>query len=179
MATLLHYPVLVVFLVLAFLATCLTYAAPVFTSDHLIISGNLNVGTFLGTFVHMSWGHLIGNTIFLIPIWMYLASGKINPVKVTTTFLVLVCLANMLVTGIYGLISHNCLCGLSGVIYMLYGIAGILGNWLMFFFAIIMFAGEIYLIGDDDRTSHVAHIIFFIIGILIGIGKCIWYAFHI
>lgn len=168
------YPILTTFVVLAFVATCLTYAAPVFTSNNLIISGNLNVGTFLGTFVHMSWSHFIGNTVFLIPVWLYLASGKINPeYKITAAFILLVCFANMLVTGIYGLISDNRLCGLSGVIYMLYGIAGIVGSWLMFIFAIIMFLGECTLLGEEDSTSHVAHIIFFILGIVVGIVRIV------
>lgn len=81
---------------------------------------------------------------------------------------------NMIFTGLYGLVSGQTLCGLSGVVYMFIGFSGIIGNWLCFFFAIIMFCTEFSLLRDEDGTSHVAHIIFFIAGVVIGIIKIAW-----
>ncbi len=166
MTTLLNHPVLFAFLVLSFFATVLVYLVPDFISDNLIISGDLNAGTFCGTFVHMNWGHLIGNYIFLIPVWIYADKLAGKP------FITLIVLANLLATGIFGLISEIKLCGLSGVVYMLIGLTAIIGNWLMFGFAVLLFFSELLYLGSQDNTSHGAHIIFFILGIVIGILRC-------
>lgn len=159
------HPVLSITVLLAFVATCFTYLAPDFTANNLVISGDLNVGTFCGTFVHLNWGHLIGNMIVLIPVWIYAEklTGK--------SFVTVIVLVNMLVTGIFGLLSDSKLCGLSGVVYMLLGMTGIMGNWLVFGVAAILFVGEFTLLSRKDNTSHIAHIIFCIIGIGIGIAK--------
>ena len=77
----------------------------------------------------------------------------------------------MLVTGIFGLLADQRLCGLSGVVYMLVGLTAIIGNWLMFGFAIALFVAEFSLLNDNDNTSHVAHILFFVVGIVIGIVR--------
>lgn len=159
------HPVLSVTVLLAFVATCLTYMAPDFTSDNLVISGDFNVGTFSGTFVHINWGHFIGNIILLIPVWIYADN------LAGIAFVAIIVLANMLVTGIFGLLADQRLCGLSGVVYMLVGLTAIIGNWLMFGFAIALFVAEFSLLNDNDNTSHVAHILFFVVGIVIGIVR--------
>lgn len=165
MTTLLNHPVLLIFLFLSFLATVFVYLIPDFISDNLVISGNLNVGTFCGTFVHMNWGHWLGNMLFLIPVWIYADKLAGKP------FITIIVLVNLLLTGIYGLISGQRLCGLSGVVFMLIGLTAIIGNWLMFGFALALFIGEFGLLGDNDKYSHGAHIIFFVLGIGIGIAK--------
>lgn len=167
MIILLNHPVLLAFLFLSFLATVLVYLIPDFTSDNLVISGNLNVGTFCGTFVHLNWGHLFGNYILLIPVWIYADKLAGKP------FVTIIVFANLLVTGVYGLMADRRLCGLSGVVYMLVGLTGIIGNWLMFGFAIVLFIGEFSLLKDDDSISHIAHIIFFVIGIVIGLARAV------
>ena len=167
MTTLINHPVLLLFLFLSFLATVLVYLIPDFISDNLIISGNLNAGTFCGTFVHQNWGHFLGNMILLVPVWIYADNVAGKP------FITIAVLGNLLITGIYGLLADCRLCGLSGVVYMLVGLTAILGNWLMFGFAIALFFGELTLLGNQDRTSHVAHIIFFVLGIGIGLAKCV------
>ena len=171
MATLLNHPVLLIFLFLSFLATTLVYLVPDFTSDNLVISGTVNIGTFCGTFVHMNWGHWIGNMILLIPVWIYADKLTSKP------FVTIIVFANLLLTGIYGLLSDQRLCGLSGVVFMLIGLTAILGNWLMFGFAALLFFAEFTLLGDEDGMSHGAHIIFFVIGIGIGIAKCVFTVF--
>ena len=165
MTTLLNHPVLLAFLFLSFLATVLVYLVPDFTSDNLVISGDFNVGTFCGTFVHINWGHLIGNYLLLIPVWIYADKLAGKP------FITIIVLANMLVTGVYGLMADRRLCGLSGVVFMLVGLTAIIGNWLMFGFAIVLFISEFTLLHDNDNTSHIAHIIFFVIGIAIGLTR--------
>ena len=171
MTTLLNHPVLLIFLSLSFLATVFVYLIPDFISDNLVISGNLNVGTFCGTFVHMNWGHWFSNMIFLIPVWIYADKLTSKP------FITIIVLANLLLTGIYGLLSDQRLCGLSGVVFMLVGLTAILGNWLMFGFAAVLFFSEFFLLGDGDRMSHGAHIIFFVLGIAIGLAKCVFAVF--
>ena len=162
------HPVLAAVVVLGFFATCLTYIASDFTNDNLVIGGDLNAGTFLGTFVHLNWGHYLGNIVMLIPVWIYAdkLAGK--------TFITIIVIANILITGIYCLISDNRLCGLSGVVFMLVGFTAIAGNWLMFFFAAALFFGEFTLLGKDDSTAHLAHILFFVMGIVIGFVKVIF-----
>ena len=167
MTTLLNHPVLLIFLFLSFFATTLVYLVPDFTSDNLVISGNVNIGTFCGTFVHMNWGHWFSNMIFLIPVWIYADKLTSKP------FITIIVLANLLLTGIYGLLSDQRLCGLSGVVFMLIGLTAILGNWLMFGFAAVLFFSEFMLLGEEDGMSHVAHIIFFVLGIAIGLAKCV------
>ena len=166
MATLLNHPVLLIFLFLSFLATVFVYLIPDFISDNLVISGTVNIGTFCGTFVHMNWGHWFNNMIFLIPVWIYADKLTSKP------FVTIIVFANLLLTGIYGLLSDQRLCGLSGVVFMLIGLTAILGNWLMFGFAALLFFAEFTLLGDEDGMSHGAHIIFFVIGLGIGIAKC-------
>lgn len=134
----------------------------------LVISEELNLGTFCGTLTHKDWYHWGSNIIFIIPFWIYLDN------KVGKAFVVVLVFTNMIFTGLYGLVSGQTLCGLSGVVYMFIGFSGIIGNWLCFFFAIIMFCTEISLLRDEDGTSHVAHIIFFIAGVVIGIIKIAW-----
>jgi len=171
MTTLLNHPVLLIFLFLSFMATTLVYLVPDFTSNNLVISGTVNIGTFCGTFVHMNWGHWIGNMIFLIPVWIYADKLTGKP------FITIIVLANLLLTGIYGLLSGQRLCGLSGVVFMLIGLTAILGNWLMFGFAAVLFFSEFFPLGDGDSMSHGAHIIFFVIGLGIGIAKCAFAVF--
>ena len=166
MTTLLNHPVLLIFLFLSFFATTLVYLVPDFTSDNLVISGTVNIGTFCGTFVHMNWGHWFSNMIFLIPVWIYADKLTSKP------FITIIVLANLLLTGIYGLLSEQRLCGLSGVVFMLIGFTAIIGNWLMFGFAAVLFVSEFVLLGEEDGMSHGAHIIFFVIGLGIGIAKC-------
>ena len=167
MTTLLNHPVLLIFLFLSFMATTLVYLVPDFTSDNLVISGNVNIGTFCGTFVHMNWGHWFSNIIFLIPVWIYADKLTSKP------FITIIVLANLLLTGIYGLLSDQRLCGLSGVVFMLIGLTAILGNWLMFGFAAVLFFSEFMLLREEDGMSHGAHIIFFVLGIAIGLAKCV------
>lgn len=167
MTTLLNHPVLLIFLFLSFFATTLVYLVPDFTSDNLVISGNVNIGTFCGTFVHMNWGHWFSNMIFLIPVWIYADKLTSKP------FITIIVFANLLLTGIYGLLSDQRLCGLSGVVFMLIGFTAILGNWLMFGFAAVLFFSEFMLLREEDGMSHVAHIIFFVLGIAIGLAKCV------
>jgi uncharacterized oligopeptide transporter (OPT) family protein len=81
----------------------------------------------------------------------------------------------MIITGIYGLISGARLCGLSGVVYMLLGLMCIFGNWLMFIFAGILFIAEFTLLNSEDETSHVSHVVFFVVGIVIALVK-IWFS---
>jgi GlpG protein len=171
MTTLLNHPVLLIFLFLSFMATTLVYLVPDFTSNNLVISGTVNIGTFCGTFVHMNWSHWIGNMIFLIPVWIYADKLTGKP------FITIIVLANLLLTGIYGLLSGQRLCGLSGVVFMLIGLTAILGNWLMFGFAAVLFFSEFFLLGDGDNMSHGAHIIFFVVGIAIGLAKCAFAVF--
>ena len=171
MTTLLNHPVLLIFLFLSFFATVFVYLIPDFISDNLVISGNLNVGTFCGTFVHMNWGHWFSNMIFLIPVWIYADKLTSKP------FVTIIVFANLLLTGIYGLLSDQRLCGLSGVVFMLIGLSAILGNWLMFGFAAVLFFSEFFLLGDGDRMSHGVHIIFFVVGIAIGLAKCVFAVF--
>lgn len=166
MTTLLNHPVLLIFLFLSFMATTLVYLVPDFTSDNLVISGTVNIGTFCGTFVHMNWGHWFSNMIFLIPVWIF--ADKLT----STPFVTIIVFANLLLTGIYGLLSDQRLCGLSGVVFMLIGLTAILGNWLMFGFAAVLFFTEFMLLREEDGMSHGAHIIFFVIGLGIGIAKC-------
>lgn len=168
MTTLLNHPVLLIFLFLSFMATTLVYLVPDFTSDNLVISGTVNIGTFCGTFVHMNWGHWFSNMIFLIPVWIY--ADKLA----SKTFVTIIVFTNLLLTGIYGLLSDQRLCGLSGVVFMLIGLTAILGNWLMFGFAAVLFFSEFILLREEDGMSHGAHIIFFVIGLGIGIAKCIF-----
>lgn len=167
MTTLLFHPVLLSFLFLSFIATVFVYLVPDFISDNLIISGNLNAGTFCGTFVHMNWGHWFSNMIFLIPVWIYADKLTSKP------FITIIVLVNLLLTGIYGLLSDQRLCGLSGVVFMLIGLTAILGNWLMFGFAAVLFFSEFILLREEDGMSHGAHIIFFVLGIAIGLAKCV------
>lgn len=167
MTTLLNHPVLLIFLFLSFIATTLVYLVPDFTSDNLVISGNVNIGTFCGTFVHMNWGHWFSNMIFLIPVWIYADKLTSKP------FITIIVFANLLLTGIYGLLSDQRLCGLSGVVFMLIGFTAILGNWLMFGFAAVLFFSEFMLLREEDGMSHGAHIIFFVLGIAIGLAKCV------
>ncbi len=167
MTILLNHPVLLAVLILSFFATVLTYRAPFFVSDNLVISQELNLGTFCGTLTHKDWGHWVGNVILLIPFWIYLDN------KLGKAFVIIVVLFNMFSTGLYGLLSSQCLCGLSGIVFMLIGIAGIVGNWLFFFFAVVMFGQEFCLLGAKDETCHGAHIVFFILGIVIGLLKII------
>ncbi len=167
MTTLLNHPVLLIFLFLSFFATTLVYLLPDFTSDNLVISGDVNIGTFCGTFVHMNWGHWFSNMIFLIPVWIYADKLTSKP------FITIIVFANLLLTGIYGLLSDQRLCGLSGVVFMLIGLTAILGNWLMFGFAAVLFFSEFMLLREEDGMSHVAHIIFFVLGIAIGLAKCV------
>ena len=171
MTTLLNHPVLLIFLFLSFIATTLVYLVPDFTSDNLVISGTVNIGTFCGTFVHMNWGHWFNNMILLIPVWIYADKLTGKP------FVTIIVLANLVLTGIYGLLSDQRLCGLSGVVFMLIGLTAILGNWLMFGFAAALFFAEFGLLGDNEPTSHGAHIIFFVLGIGIGIAKCVFAVF--
>ena len=171
MTTLLNHPVLLIFLFLSFIATTLVYLVPDFTSDNLVISGTVNIGTFCGTFVHMNWGHWFSNMIFLIPVWIYADKLAGKP------FITIIVFANLLLTGIYGLLSGQRLCGLSGVVFMLIGLTAILGNWLMFGFAAALFLSEFMLLGEEDGMSHVAHIIFFVLGIAIGLAKCVFAVF--
>lgn len=166
MTTLLNHPVLLIFLFFSFMATTLVYLVPDFTSDNLVISGDVNIGTFCGTFVHMNWGHWFSNMIFLIPVWIYADKLTSKP------FITIIVFANLLLTGIYGLLSDQRLCGLSGVVFMLIGLTAILGNWLMFGFAAVLFFSEFMLLREEDGMSHGAHIIFFVLGIAIGIAKC-------
>lgn len=167
MTTLLNHPVLLIFFFLSFFATTLVYLVPDFTSDNLVISGNVNIGTFCGTFVHMNWGHWFSNMIFLIPVWIYADKLTSKP------FITIIVFANLLLTGIYGLLSDQRLCGLSGVVFMLIGLTAILGNWLMFGFAAVLFFSEFMLLREEDGMSHGAHIIFFVLGIAIGLVKCV------
>lgn len=167
MTTLLNHPVLLIFLFLSFFATTLVYLVPDFTSDNLVISGNVNIGTFCGTFVHMNWGHWFSNMIFLIPVWIYADKLTSKP------FITIIVFANLLLTGIYGLLSDQRLCGLSGVVFMLIGLTAILGNWLMFGFAAVLFFSEFMLLREEDGMSHGAHIIFFVLGIAIGLAKSV------
>ena len=171
MTTLLNHPVLLIFLFLSFFATTLVYLVPDFTSDNLVISGTVNIGTFCGTFVHMNWGHWFSNMIFLIPVWIY--ADKLT----SKSFITIIVLANLLLTGIYGLLSEQRLCGLSGVVFMLIGFTAIIGNWLMFGFAALLFFSEFILLREEDGMSHGAHIIFFILGIGVGIVKCAFAVF--
>ena len=171
MTTLLNHPVLLIFLFLSFMATTLVYLVPDFTSDNLVISGTVNIGTFCGTFVHQNWGHWLGNMILLVPVWIYADKLTSKP------FITIIVLANLLLTGIYGLLSDQRLCGLSGVVFMLIGLTAILGNWLMFGFATVLFFSEFILLREEDGMSHGAHIIFFILGIGIGIVKCAFAVF--
>ena len=60
---------------------------------------------------------------------------------------------------------------------MLIGLTAILGNWLMFGFAAALFLSEFMLLREEDGMSHGAHIIFFILGIGIGIVKCAFAVF--
>ena len=168
MTTLLNHPVLLTIFILSFFATVLVYCVPFFVDDNLVISEELNLGTFCDTLTHLNWGHWVGNIILLIPFWIYLDNrlGKL--------FLAILVLLNMLFTGLFGLLSKQRLCGLSGVVFMLIGIAGIVGSWLLFFFAIIVFYSEYILLNNKDSTCHRAHIIFFIIGIVIGLLKVIF-----
>lgn len=163
------HPVLVITVILGFIATCLTYIATDFVSDYMVISGDLTAGTFFGTFTHMNWGHYLSNMLFLIPVWIY-ADNKVGKV-----FVVSIVLANMIITGIYGLISGARLCGLSGVVYMLLGLMCILGNWLMFIFAGVLFVAEFTLLNSEDETSHASHVVFFVVGIIIALVK-IWFS---
>ena len=80
--------------------------------------------------------------------------------------------ANLVLTGIYGLLSGQRLCGLSGVVFMLIGLTAILGKWLMFGFAAALFLSEFMLLREEDGMSHRAHIIFFVFVIAIGLAKC-------
>ena len=166
MSTLLNHQVLFACIVLSFFSTLLVYLVPDFTSENLVISGEVNIGTFCGTFVHGNWSHWIGNMLLLIPVWIY--ADKL----VGKPFVAIIVFLNMILTGVFGFVFEQRLCGLSGVVYMLVGLTAILGNWLMFAFAIILFVGEFRFLGDQDGTSHVAHIIFFVIGIGIGFVKC-------
>ena len=168
MTTLMNHPTLLVFVVLSFLGTILAYIAPYFTRSFLVISENFNLGTFCGTLIHKSWDHYFGNIILLIPFWIYLDN------KLGKTFILIIVLINMLFTGLYGLFAEKELCGLSGILYMLMGISCIIGSWLVFFFAGAMFLSEFFLLHRDDNTSHIAHIVFFIIGIAIGFGKILY-----
>ena len=170
MTTLMNHPTLLVFVVLSFLGTILAYIAPYFTRSFLVISENFNLGTFCGTLIHKNWGHYFGNIILLIPFWIYLDN------KLGKSFILIIVLINMLFTGLYGIFAERELCGLSGVLFMLMGISCIIGSWLVFFFAGAMFVSEFWLIHqeDDDNTSHIAHIVFFIIGIAIGFGKILY-----
>ena len=165
MTTLLNHPVLLAFLFFSFLATVLVYLVPNFTSNNLVISGELNVGTFCGTLVHINWGHWLGNMILLIPVWIY--ADKLAGIP----FITIIVFANMLLTGLYGLMSDTMLCGLSGVVFMLVGLTAIIGNWLMFGFAAVLFFAEFPLLGSNDNYSHAAHIFFFVVGVGIGIAK--------
>lgn len=171
MTTLLNHPVLLIFLFLSFFATTLVYLVPDFTSDNLVISGTVNIGTFCGAFVHMNWGHWFSNMIFLIPVWIYADKLTSKP------FITIIVLVNLLLTGIYGLLSEQRLCGLSGVVFMLIGFTAIIGNWLMFGFAALLFFSEFMLLREEDGMSHGAHIIFFVLGIGIGIVKCAFAVF--
>ena len=119
----------------------------------------------------MNWGHWFSNMIFLIPVWIYADKLTSKP------FVTIIVLANLLQTGIYGLLSDQRLCGLSGLVFMLIGLTAILGNWLMFGFAAVLFFSEFFLLGDGDGMSHGAHIIFFVIGLGIGIAKCAFAVF--
>ena len=119
----------------------------------------------------MNWGHWLGNMLFLIPVWIYADKLTSKP------FITIIVLANLLLTGIYGLLSGQRLCGLSGVVFMLIGLTAILGNWLMFGFAALLFFTEFTLLGDEDGMSHGAHIIFFVLGIGRGIAKCTFAVF--
>ena len=167
LSLLINHPVLFVCMVLSFVLTVLVYLAPDFTSDNLIISSEVNIGTFCGTFVHCDWSHWIGNMLLLIPVWSYADNLAGKP------FVAIIVFTNMILTGVFGFVSGMRLCGLSGVVYMLVGLTAIIGNWLMFGFAIALFISEIGLLGKQDRISHVAHIIFFVIGIGIGLARCV------
>jgi hypothetical protein len=161
-----EHPFMVGTLVLAFIATIIGYAAPDFTVDNLVISGNLNLGTFCGTLVHKSWSHFLGNLVLIVPAWYW--ADKSNGCG----FVEIVVLVSMSVIGIFGLISDGKYCGLSGVLYTLVGLVPFTcDKWWMLIVALMLFCGEFTLLKDDDNTSHIAHIVFFVIGLVIGIVK--------
>lgn len=127
MSILINHPALTVVFILSFLATVLIYLAPCFVCNNLVVSDEFNLGTFCGTLTHKNWAHWCGNIILLLPFWIYLDN------KLGKSFVAILVLLNMISTGLYGLISKQSLCGLSGVVFMMIGISGIVGKWFFFF----------------------------------------------
>lgn len=168
LSILISHPFMMIYITVSFFLTVLFYIAPDFVSSYLVMQGNLNPGTFIGTMVHKNYGHFFGNLLILVPVWIY--SDNVLGIGITVILVVM----NMMITGLFVLCFDGCCCGASGINHMLLGIMAIMGNWGLFIFSGFIIISEFKVIGSNDNTAHGVHISWQIAGTLMAVFYCVF-----
>lgn len=168
----LRHPTCMIWLTLSIIGLWFLKHRPLFTRNFLICSPRLNLGTFLGTFIHTNTGHFYVNMLIFIPAALYVdVVGKevfcrmFGPQKYIyyVFFGLTVSYLNALLTGIYCIVFKKEICGASGIALMLsfldlfYHISDIGGVLIIKLSLICMLLISEFISRNDKSISHVCH----------------------
>jgi hypothetical protein len=150
----------------------------VFSVIFFILNGLINVkiidilfayNPFFNCFIHADFGHLFYNITLLMVLLIVKENHDLNIAKLVLYAILVSVICSPFVA--FGITDQ--MIGISGLIYLL--ITKLLLNIkVKYVFKLILFflvVGEINAVGNNDQTSHLAHLIGIVIGFLIYLKK--------
>lgn len=158
------YPVMTVSVLGSILGTIIGYIAPGFTNKYLSARKDFGPGNLgLTVFVHVSWGHLIGNLLIMF------APSIICQIKYgcKITFILLAIFS--LYTGLICIPSKCYGVGFSGCAYMLLAMACVYGYHIWGYILLVFFFIVACLSDIGTRSNKLNHISGFVFGTAAGL----------